>query len=148
MQAVLGNPAGDYEALTYSARERDMFTGMKKIVLEEWEGSGRYGELAIDFDELTVGAEYTNESYQEGALMGAGLISDMGAAGGASFLRRERFVATAGQTVFTPTKFSLTEEAQVWLNNAFVDESLYTIEGNTLSFTAELNLDDVVIIFN
>ena len=144
------DPQLDIPALIYSVQgERSPLTGLHEIELTEYDGSGRYGIITIDWSALTLGEEYTQQSFSEGSLFGYSLISDMGASGGgASFLKRESFTATQGQTVFTPTKFRLTEDAMVWVNNAFQDPSTYTIVGNTLTFNAEMNLEDTVIIFN
>ena len=89
------------------------------------------------------------QSYMEGCLFGYSLISDMGTTGGGtSFLKRESFPAVAGQTVFTPTKFHLTADALVIINNSIQSPDIYTIAGNTLTFNAECNADDIVTILN
>lgn len=149
-ETTFSDPQQDEVMFIWTSQgERSPLTGIHEIILEEYDGNGRYGNLIIDWSALTLGQEYTNQSYNEGSLFGYALISDMGVAGGgASFLKRESFTATQGQTVFTPTKFRLTEDALVMVNNAFQDPSTYTIVGNTLTFNAESNADDTVIIFN
>jgi hypothetical protein len=150
MQVIdFSDPQQDIPAFLFTAQVRDPYTGPMSCILDEADGSGRYGNMSIDWSQLTLGETYTCQSYMEGCLFGYSLISDMGTTGGGtSFLKRESFPAVAGQTVFTPTKFHLTADALVIINNSIQSPDIYTIAGNTLTFNAECNADDIVTILN
>lgn len=145
----LNDPQTSVPAFTWTARERNPFTGPVACILAEDDGSGRYGNMIVDFSQLTLGETYTCQSYIEGALFAYCLISYMGSGGGGtSFLKREGFVATQDQVLFTPTKFRLTSDALVIINQAIQSPDTYTIDGNTITFDTACNANDVVVILN
>ena len=136
-------------AFTFTAKVRNPYSGPIGCILSEVDGSGRYGNMVVDWSALTLGETYTCQSYSEGSLFAYSLISDMGAiGGGVSFLKREGFVAVANQTVFTPSKFRLTEDALVIINQSIQDPSTYVISGNTITFNTPCTVDDSVAILN
>jgi len=58
----------------------------------------------------------------------------------------ERFVATAGQKIFTITSFTATDRTLVFSDTVLADETEYTRVGNVFTFTVG-RLDGSLIVF-
>lgn len=78
-----------------------------------------------------------------------GIYADSsGGNGSGGAVGREEFVATDGQTEFTCTTITLTDDVSVFVNGSMQSDTLYTRNGDTITFNIGLNDGDEVVIIN
>ena len=74
--------------------------------------------------------------------------SNNSSGGGGSTTPPERFTATAGQTIFTVTTFTLNASPLVFSGSDLCDPSEYTVSGNDVTFFIGRNEGTLVTISN
>jgi len=71
-------------------------TGLELITLAEYDGSGHYGRMVIDWSALTLGTDYRADDWTEGGIMAVNLGPSYGLKGAGQF---DVITATSGETL-------------------------------------------------